>query len=110
MSKAVEILKSSFGYNSFRGKQEAIVDHVSQGQSCFVLMQTGGGKSLCYQVPGLMREGVAIVVSPLISLMKDQVDALVRKDISAAYLSTSQSADEKKDILSRALRGQLTFL
>ncbi len=83
VNKAQHILQTVFGYDSFRHNQQEIVEHVLAGEDAVVLMPTGGGKSLCYQVPALCLPGVTIVVSPLIALMKDQVDALVVNDIKA---------------------------
>ena len=88
----LETLSSTFGYSEFRPHQREIIEHVLEGGSAFVLMPTGGGKSLCFQVPALLRPGTAIVVSPLISLMKDQVDALRANGVSAAYLNSSLSS------------------
>ncbi|HEX5391992.1 MAG TPA: DNA helicase RecQ [Rhodocyclaceae bacterium] len=86
---AHHILHSVFGYSQFRGEQGAIVDHVANGGDALVLMPTGGGKSLCYQIPALMRPGCGIVVSPLIALMQDQVDALLQSGVKAAFLNSS---------------------
>ncbi len=94
MSRAREILQHVFGYASFRGKQEAVVEHVGAGGDALVLMPTGGGKSLCFQIPALLREGTAIVVSPLIALMQDQVSALREAGVAAAYLNSSQDQEE----------------
>ena len=92
-AKALGILQKTYGYGSFRGEQEHIVAHVSNGGHAFVLMPTGGGKSLCYQIPALCREGVGIIVSPLIALMQDQVDALEQLGIRAAAINSSMSAE-----------------
>jgi len=94
MSRAREILQHVFGYASFRGEQEAVVEHVGAGGDALVLMPTGGGKSLCFQIPALLREGTAIVVSPLIALMQDQVSALREAGVAAAYLNSSQDQEE----------------
>jgi ATP-dependent DNA helicase RecQ len=86
-------LAEVFGYPEFRPHQAEIIDHVSAGRDAFVLMPTGGGKSLCFQIPALHRHGVAVVVSPLIALMKDQVDALCANGVAAACLNSSLSAE-----------------
>ncbi|MGN6657464.1 MAG: DEAD/DEAH box helicase, partial [Achromobacter mucicolens] len=85
-ARALGVLQRVFGYESFRGDQQAIVDQVIGGGDALVLMPTGGGKSLCYQIPSLVREGTGIVVSPLIALMQDQVDALTELGVRAAFL------------------------
>lgn len=89
MTAAKEILRSIFGFNEFRNQQETIIEHVIEGKDAFVLMPTGGGKSLCYQIPGIIRKGVAVVISPLIALMQDQVDALLQLGVKAAFLNSS---------------------
>jgi len=91
---ALHILQTVFGYPSFRGQQADIVNHVARGGDALVLMPTGGGKSLCYQIPALLREGVGVVVSPLIALMQDQVDALAEVGVRAAFLNSTQTLDE----------------
>jgi ATP-dependent DNA helicase RecQ len=106
----LEVLSAVFGYSEFRSHQSEIIDHVISGGSAFVLMPTGGGKSLCFQVPALIRPGTAIVVSPLISLMKDQVDALRANGVAAAYLNSSLSAGESSDITAALRSGELDLL
>ncbi|HET6604531.1 MAG TPA: DNA helicase RecQ [Xanthomonadaceae bacterium] len=110
MTPALEILRRVFGYERFRGEQEAIVGHLSAGGDCLVLMPTGGGKSLCYQVPALLREGTAIVVSPLISLMQDQVEALVQNGVAAACLNSTLDAGEASRVERCLLSGGLDLL
>ena len=114
MSAALSTLQNVFGYASFRGPQAAIVDHVVAGGDALVLMPTGGGKSLCYQVPAIVRQqagqGVAIVVSPLIALMHDQVGALHEAGVSAAFLNSSLSYDEAQQVEWQLQSGQLTLL
>jgi ATP-dependent DNA helicase RecQ len=105
-----QLLHSVFGYNSFRGEQAAIVDHVAQGGDALVLMPTGGGKSLCYQLPALLRSGCGIVVSPLIALMQDQVDALLQSGVKAAFLNSSQDFETAVDTERRLMTGQLDLL
>src|SRR5512134_1803630 len=87
------LLHRVFGYDAFRGDQLAIVEHVTAGGDALVLMPTGGGKSLCYQIPALARRGVGVVVSPLIALMQDQVDALLQLGVRAAFLNSSLDAE-----------------
>jgi ATP-dependent DNA helicase RecQ len=106
MSQALDILQHTFGYESFRGDQAAIIDEVIAGRDALVLMPTGGGKSLCYQLPALIRPGVGIIVSPLIALMKDQVNALLQLDIRAAYLNSTLPYDEVDAIESGLLAGE----
>ncbi len=108
--QARKILKDSFGYDSFRPMQEEIICSLMDGKDAFVLMPTGGGKSLCYQIPAMMREGTGIVVSPLISLMKDQVDALTACGVKAAYYNSSLKAAEAKEVLARFESGDLDLL
>jgi ATP-dependent DNA helicase RecQ len=104
------ILQQYFGYTSFRNNQEAIIENVLAGYDTLVLMPTGGGKSVCYQVPALVREGVVIVVSPLIALMKDQVDALQQNGISAAFINSTQNTAEQSNIISELKAGTLKLL
>ncbi len=97
------LLRRVFGYPSFRGQQQEIIEHVASGGDAIVLMPTGGGKSLCYQLPSLLRPGVGVVVSPLIALMKDQVDALRQAGVRAAALNSALPPGESAAI-ERALR------
>ena len=107
---ALQTLHDVFGYSTFRGEQQAIVEHVTSGGDALVLMPTGGGKSLCYQLPALLREGVGIVVSPLIALMQDQVDALKQLGVRAAFLNSSQDAEEAREITAQLMRGHLQIV
>src|SRR5688572_25584749 len=106
----LQVLQTHFGYSSFRLEQENIIQNVLQKKDTFVLMPTGGGKSLCYQVPALMLDGLTIVISPLIALMKDQVDALRLNGIQAAYLNSTQSSFEQEAILDKARSKELKLL
>ncbi len=99
-----------FGYDSFRGPQAQVIDHLCAGGDALVLMPTGGGKSLCYQVPALVREGTGVVVSPLIALMQDQVDALLAVGVRAGFLNSTQTADERRHTERRFLAGELDLL
>ncbi len=110
MTTPLTILRDVFGYTSFRGAQQSIVEHVTNGGDALVLMPTGGGKSLCYQLPALLREGVAIVVSPLIALMQDQVDALQQLGVKAAFLNSSLGADQARSVTSQLQNGELDIL
>ena len=109
-TKAQQVLNDIFGYTSFKGAQQAIVEHVCAGGDALVLMPTGGGKSLCYQLPALLREGVAIVVSPLIALMQDQVDALRQLGVKAAFLNSSQTPEEAQGVNNLLVNGELQIL
>ncbi len=106
----LEILQTQFGYSSFRLEQEAIINIVLQKKDSFVLMPTGGGKSLCYQIPALVFDGLTIVISPLIALMKDQVDALRINGIKAAFLNSTQSSHEQEEILAKVKSKELKLL
>jgi ATP-dependent DNA helicase RecQ len=107
---AAGVLRRVFGYYSFRGMQQDIVDHVVDGGDALVLMSTGSGKSLCYQIPALVREGVGVVVSPLIALMQDQVDALTALGVRAGFLNSTQWAEERRQVESAFLAGELDLL
>ena len=109
-SQAYHLLKTIFGYDQFRPLQWEIIQQVCQGQDTLVIMPTGGGKSLCYQLPALLLDGLTIVVSPLISLMKDQVDQLREAGVAAAYLNSSLPRSEYDNIMGQVYRRQLRLL
>ena len=109
-SSPLHILQSVFGYSSFRGPQQAIVEQVIEGGDALVLMPTGGGKSLCYQIPAIVRQGTGIVVSPLIALMQDQVDALHEAGVSAAYLNSSLDNEAQREVERQLMAGELDLL
>ena len=107
---APAVLRRVFGFDAFRGPQQAIVEHVTAGGDALVLMPTGGGKSLCYQVPALLRDGTGLVVSPLIALMQDQVEALRQLGVRAAYLNSTLDAEQARQVERDLLDGQLDLL
>jgi ATP-dependent DNA helicase RecQ len=109
-TSALEVLHRVFGYTAFRGQQAEIVEHVANGGDALVLMPTGGGKSLCYQIPALLRPGVGVVVSPLIALMQDQVDAMQLAGVRAAFLNSSLDFDAVVDTERRLMRGELDLV
>jgi ATP-dependent DNA helicase RecQ len=108
--QALAVLGEVFGYPAFRGHQAEVIDHVAGGGDALVLMPTGSGKSLCYQIPALLREGVGVVVSPLIALMQDQVAALAELGVRAAFLNSTLSAGEAAEVEARTRRGELDLL
>jgi ATP-dependent DNA helicase RecQ len=108
--RALDILRDIFGYDAFRGEQAAVIDHVAGGGDALVLMPTGGGKSLCYQVPALLREGCGVVVSPLIALMQDQVEALRQLGVRAEFLNSTLDGETAARIERELLAGQLDLL
>ncbi|WP_445978197.1 DNA helicase RecQ [Streptomyces castrisilvae] len=109
-SEARRTLHRVFGYEAFRGEQEAVVDHVVAGGDAVVLMPTGGGKSLCYQIPALVRRGTGIVISPLIALMQDQVDALRALGVRAGFINSTQDFDERRSMEAQFVAGELDLL
>ncbi|MHA6763801.1 DNA helicase RecQ [Streptacidiphilus sp. PAMC 29251] len=109
-TEALRVLRRVFGYDAFRGSQQEVVEHVIGGGDALVLMPTGGGKSLCYQIPALVRPGVGVVVSPLIALMQDQVDALRALGVRAGFLNSSQSFDERRLVEAEFIAGELDLL
>src|SRR5213592_404717 len=110
LSHAREVLKHRFGYDSFRPQQEEIIGTVLAGKDCMVLMPTGGGKSLCYQIPALLLDGLTVVISPLIALMKDQVDSLKNNGVDAAFLNSTQTGREQAEVFQRVKSGELKLL
>ncbi|MEO8741413.1 MAG: DEAD/DEAH box helicase, partial [Casimicrobiaceae bacterium] len=107
---AREVLQESFGYRSFRGAQGEVVDHMIAGGDALVLMPTGGGKSLCYQIPSLVRAGTGVIVSPLIALMQDQVAALTQLGVRAAFLNSTLDTRTAHATESALLAGKLDLL
>lgn len=110
LENAKTVLQNVFGYQTFRQGQSEVIKAILTGQDCLVIMTTGGGKSLCYQVPALCFEGITLVISPLISLMKDQVDQLLANGVEAAYLNSTQTLEEQQRVEQKALSGQLRLL
>jgi ATP-dependent DNA helicase RecQ len=108
--RTAETLRRVFGYDAFRGNQQEIIDHVVRGGDALVLMPTGGGKSLCYQIPALVRDGVGVVVSPLIALMQDQVDALTALGVRAGFLNSTQDFEQRREVEAAFLAGDLDLL
>ena len=105
-----DVLKAYFGYDSFRTGQEELVDGLLSGRDVVGIMPTGAGKSMCYQVPALMKVGITLVISPLISLMKDQVSALIQQGVRAAYLNQSLNAAQYRKALSNASQGMYKII
>src|SRR4249919_2917770 len=110
MAQARVLLRRVFGHADFRGQQAQVVEQLLAGGDALVLMPTGGGKSLCYQVPALLRPGTAIVVSPLIALMQDQVEALKQLGVRAAFLNSSLTAFAQREVEQRFANGALKLL
>lgn len=110
MENSKDVLKQVFGFNEFRGSQQVVIDHVCQGFDALVVMPTGAGKSLCFQIPAVLREGVGVVVSPLIALMEDQVRALDGTGIRAAFLNSTLSGERQIEVELAALEGRLDLL
>lgn len=110
MKSAHSILQHVFGYDAFRGQQQSIIESLVDGQDALVIMPTGGGKSLCYQIPALAREGCGVVVSPLIALMQDQVDALRAAGVRAGFLNSSMTAEQAFEVERTLLNGELELL
>jgi ATP-dependent DNA helicase RecQ len=110
LSDPAEVLRRVFGYDTFRGSQQEIIDHLVGGQDAVVLMPTGGGKSLCYQIPALVRDGTGVVVSPLIALMQDQVDALRGLGVRAGFLNSTQDVGARRLVEDAFLAGELDLL
>ncbi|AKH85346.1 ATP-dependent DNA helicase RecQ [Streptomyces sp. CNQ-509] len=109
-TEALQVLSKVFGYESFREGQQEIIDHVVGGGDALVLMPTGGGKSLCYQIPALVRPGTGVVISPLIALMQDQVDALRALGVRAGFLNSTQDPDERRMVEAEFLAGEIDLL
>ncbi|EGV06479.1 DEAD/DEAH box helicase [Haemophilus pittmaniae HK 85] len=109
-STALTVLRSVFGYQSFRKGQAEVIDAALRGQDALVVMATGNGKSLCYQIPALCFDGLTLVISPLISLMKDQVDQLQTNGVAADFLNSSQTPEQQQQVQNKLMSGQLKLL
>ena len=107
---ALQVLRERFGYDAFRHQQREIIDTLLGGEDALVLMPTGGGKSLCYQIPAILREGVGIVISPLIALMQDQVDALAQNGVRASFLNSTQTPEQQQAVRRQLLEGEIELL
>ena len=110
MDRARKLLSEAYGYSAFRGQQHDVIEAALAGRDCLVLMPTGGGKSLCYQLPSLLRDGTGIVISPLIALMRDQVTALTQIGIRAAYLNSSLGWHAQEQVLDDVAAGALDLV
>ena len=110
MARPIDILKRYFGYESFRPGQEEVIDTLLEGRDCLAIMPTGAGKSICFQVPALLLPGITLIVSPLISLMKDQVDSLVNQQIPATYINSQCSFDEAKQRFAAIRAGRIKLV
>ncbi len=106
----IDILNHVFGYERFHPLQEKVISHVMEGRDALVLMPTGGGKSLCFQVPALCREGLTLVISPLVALMKDQVEALKANGVAAVFLNSTQTAGDADEVTAQIAAGSLKML
>ena len=109
VNNPLTILKQTYGYGQFRGQQAEIIDYVNRGGSAFVLMPTGSGKSLCYQIPSLCRDGVGVIISPLIALMQDQITALEQLGISAGAINSGMPYGEVLRVRQKLENNQLIF-
>ncbi|MGW0503287.1 DNA helicase RecQ [Micromonospora sp. NPDC003241] len=110
VTAALDVLRRVFGYDAFRGFQQEVIEHVAAGGDALVLMPTGGGKSLCYQIPALVRDGVAVVISPLIALMQDQVDALTAVGVRAGFLNSTLDLDTRRLVEAEFVAGEIDLL
>src|ERR1700753_85698 len=109
-NSALHILKKTYGYDSFRDQQAEIIEHIINGGHAFVLMPTGSGKSLCYQIPALCRDGVGIIISPLIALMQDQVEALRQLGIKAAAINSSMTPGHIRETCEKIRNGEIDMV
>src|SRR6266487_1262603 len=109
-ARALTALRETFGYAAFRGAQADIIEHVADGGDALVLMPTGGGKSLCYQIPSLLRQGTGVVVSPLIALMQDQVDSMCELGVRAGFLNSTQDPGARLQVETAFVAGELDLL